>query len=112
MVKPYFFIVGLFVLQFSANAQSKIKVACIGASITYGARIENREQNSYPAQLQKMLRNNYEVTNYGVSGTTLLKKGNSPYWNTNEYKTALAANPDVVIIDLGGNDSKLINRIY
>jgi lysophospholipase L1-like esterase len=112
MVRLYFFIVGLFFLLFSANAQNKIKVACIGASITYGARIENREQNSYPAQLQKMLGNNYEVTNYGVSGTTLLKKGNSPYWNTNEYKTALAASPDVVIIDLGGNDSKLINRIY
>ncbi|MDB4902945.1 MAG: hypothetical protein JWQ63_2226 [Mucilaginibacter sp.] len=112
MVKSHFFIVGLLFLQFSANAQNKIKVACIGASITYGARIDNREQNSYPAQLQKMLGNNYEVTNYGVSGTTLLKKGNSPYWKTNEYKTALAANPGVVVIDLGGNDSKLINRIY
>jgi lysophospholipase L1-like esterase len=112
MVKSYFFVIGLFVLQVSANAQNKLKVACIGASITYGAKIENREQNSYPAQLQHMLGNNYEVTNYGVSGTTLLKKGDLPYWNTNEYKTALAANPDVVIIDLGGNDSKLINRIY
>jgi lysophospholipase L1-like esterase len=112
MVKLYFFIFGLFFLQFDANAQNKIKVACIGASITYGARIENREQNSYPAQLQKMLGNNYEVTNYGVGGTTMLNKGNSPYRNTNEYKTALQANPDVVIIDLGGNDSKLINRVY
>jgi len=112
MLKLYFFITGLFVLQLSANGQNKIKVACIGASITYGATIENREQNSYPAQLQKMLGHNYQVTNYGVSGTTLLKKGNSSYWNTNEYKTVLAANPDVVIIDLGGNDSKLINRVY
>ncbi|HWZ04103.1 MAG TPA: GDSL-type esterase/lipase family protein [Mucilaginibacter sp.] len=112
MAKPYFFIIGLFVLQFSVNAQNKLKVACIGASITYGARIENREQNCYPAQLQQMLGNNYKVTNYGVSGTTLIKKGDLPYWNTNEYKTALAANPDIVIIDLGGNDSKLINRIY
>src|ERR1700733_8141303 len=111
MAKPYFFIIGLFVLQFSVNAQNKLKVACIGASITYGARIENREQNCYPTQLQQMLGNNYQVTNYGVSGTTLIKKGDLPYWNTNEYKTALAANPDIVIIDLGGNDSKLINRI-
>jgi pimeloyl-ACP methyl ester carboxylesterase len=41
-----------------------------------------------------------------------LKNGNSSYRNTNEYKTALQANPAVVIIDLGGNDSKLINRVY
>lgn len=112
MAKIYLFIIGLFVLQLSATGQNKIRVACIGASITYGATIENREQNSYPAQLQKMLGNNYQVINYGVSGTTLLKNGNSSYWSTNEYKTALQANPDVVIIDLGGNDSKLINRIH
>lgn len=94
-------------------AQSpKIKVACIGASITYGATIENREQNSYPAQLQKMLGATYEVKNFGVSGCTLLKKGNLPYWNTPQYKEALALQPDIVIIDLGGNDSKLINRNY
>jgi lysophospholipase L1-like esterase/dienelactone hydrolase len=87
-------------------------VACIGASITYGATIPNREQNSYPAQLQRMLGSNYEVTNYGVGGTTMLRKGNFPYWTTKEYKEGLASLPNVVFIDLGGNDSKLINRGY
>lgn len=38
-----------------AQSTSKIKIACIGASITYGATIFNREENCYPAQLQKML---------------------------------------------------------
>lgn len=95
------------------NAQPQpIKVVCIGASITYGARIEDREKNSYPAQLQAMLGKSYTVYNYGVSGCTLLKKGDRPYWATKEYQQALAINPDIVVIDLGGNDSKLINRIY
>ena len=31
------------------SQQEVIKVACVGDSITYGSRIENREQNSYPA---------------------------------------------------------------
>ena len=39
----------------SAVAQEPVKVACIGNSITYGSGIDNREQNSYPAQLQRML---------------------------------------------------------
>jgi len=91
---------------------NKIKVACIGASITYGAHIENREQNCYPAQLQKMLGGAYAVTNYGVSGTTLLHKGDRPYWATKQYQQALTDNPDIVIIDLGGNDAKLINRSH
>jgi lysophospholipase L1-like esterase/dienelactone hydrolase len=89
-----------------------IKVICIGASITYGAGIENRSENSYPARLQAMLGKNYEVYNYGVSGNTMLKKGNMPYWKSKEFKEALSVAPDIVLIDLGGNDSKLINRVH
>src|ERR1700748_2363999 len=93
-----------------ALAQQPVKVACVGASITYGAFIPDREQNCYPAQLQKMLGDKYQVTNYGVSGTTMLRNGNLPYWKTKQYQEALASLPDLVFIDLGGNDAKLINR--
>jgi lysophospholipase L1-like esterase/dienelactone hydrolase len=101
-------------ISYNLHAQNngKIKVACIGASITYGATIPNREQNCYPAQLQKMLGKGYVVTSYGVSGTTLLRKSNSPYWATKQYQDALKTQPDVVIIDLGDNDAKLINRTH
>ncbi|MDF2193564.1 GDSL-type esterase/lipase family protein [Paraflavitalea sp. CAU 1676] len=87
------------------------KIACIGASITYGHGIDQRERNSFPAQLQQLLGSGYEVANYGVSGTTLLRKGDRPYWNTPQYQAALASLPDIVVIDLGGNDSKLVNRV-
>ena len=99
---------------YSLNAQtaSKIKIACIGASITEGVGLENRKTQSYPAQLQASLGEGYEVVNYGVSGCTMLRKGDKPFWNMPAYKAALASNPDIVLIDLGGNDSKLINRIY
>ena len=95
------------------SAQNKpINVACVGASITYGAFIPDREVNCYPAQLQKMLGTKYQVTNYGVNGTTMLRKGDSPYWKTRQYTAALASNPDIVYIDLGGNDAKLQNRKF
>nr|WP_068890467.1 GDSL-type esterase/lipase family protein [Pedobacter panaciterrae] len=100
----------LLALCFYTNSNAVTKVACIGASITYGATVNNREQNSFPAHLQKYLGDGYAVENYGVSGTTLLRNGDSPYYKTNEYQKALASNPDIVVIDLGGNDSKLINR--
>jgi lysophospholipase L1-like esterase len=100
----------LLALCIYTNSNAVTKVACIGASITYGATVKNREQNSFPAQLQKYLGNTYAVENYGVSGCTLLRNGDAPYYKTNEYKEALRSNPDIVIIDLGGNDSKLINR--
>jgi len=89
-----------------------IRIACVGNSITFGATIENREMNSYPAQLGSLLGNNYEVRNFGKSGSTLLRKGNSPYWNSDQYKQALDFQPDWVFIKLGTNDSKPVNRIF
>lgn len=91
-------------------AGSKVKVACIGNSITYGAFIPNRELNCYPAQLQAYLGEDYEVKNFGVSATTLLSSGDYPYISTDQYKQSLAYQPDIVFIKLGTNDSKPQNR--
>lgn len=101
-----------FFIAINGNSQEKIRIACVGNSITYGARIENREDNSYPAQLASMLGGESDVRNFGRSGATLLRKGDLPYWDTNEYKNALTFNPNLVFIKLGTNDSKPQNRIY
>jgi lysophospholipase L1-like esterase/pimeloyl-ACP methyl ester carboxylesterase len=95
-----------------AQYERKISIACIGASITQGATLENPLVQSFPAQLQALLGEGYQVNNYGVSGATLLKKGDLPYWQTPQYRQALASRPDMVVIDLGGNDSKLVNRVH
>lgn len=89
----------------TAYAQKKIKVACVGNSVTYGAGIENREVNSYPAQLQRMLGEDYEVMNFGKSGSTLLNKGHRPYSEQEEYRAALDFAGDLVVIHLGLNDT-------
>ena len=57
----------------------KVKVACVGNSITYGAFIDNREKYHYPAQLQGYLGEDFEVRNFGLNGATLLQKGDYPY---------------------------------
>ena len=80
----------------------QIKVACVGDSITWGGG----GADAYPSQLQRLLGDSWKVTNYGVSGRTLMRKGDFPYWSEQAYKNALAWNPDVVIIMLGTNDSK------
>ncbi|SMO85538.1 sialate O-acetylesterase [Saccharicrinis carchari] len=82
-----------------------IKVACVGNSVTYGYGIENREQNSYPAQLQGLLGNDYVVGNFGRSGATLLRNGHRPYMQQPEFEAAMQFHPDVVIISLGLNDT-------
>ena len=94
-------------LIFSWSALSEtIKIACVGDSITYGAGIKDRKNMNYPVQLGKILGQKYEVKNFGNSGSTMLKKGDKPYWKQREYKAALEFNPNIVIIKLGTNDTK------
>lgn len=87
-----------------ASYDEPVKVACIGDSITKGAGA--KPGKSYPSQLQEMLGERWKVLNFGVSGRTLLKKGDHPYWQEKVYQDALGSEPDVVIIMLGTNDSK------
>jgi lysophospholipase L1-like esterase len=99
----------------TVNAVNAKLVACVGDSITYGSGISNRNYNSYPAQLGRMLQKfggPWETRNFGVSGTTLLRNGDLPYIQQGAYSQALAAEPDAVIIKLGTNDSKSHNWVY
>lgn len=103
-MKNWFSLVLLFIFPLTGFTQPKIKVACVGNSITEGARIEPGK--TYPEQLQILLGDTYEVKNYGISGRTLLKKGDYPYWNEAKYQDVLQWQPNVVVIKLGTNDSK------
>ena len=86
--------------------QEPVRVACVGDSITFGAGVRNRAANCYPAVLGRLLGEGYEVRNFGVSGATLLKKGNKPYWKLKAFTQATDFAPNIVIIKLGTNDSK------
>jgi acyl-CoA thioesterase-1 len=108
------FLVALVMGGWGTAAQAK-RVACVGDSITYGSGIADRARDSYPAQLQRILRQydpSWEVQNFGVSGATLLSKGDKPYIRETAYGSAQAYNPDIVIIKLGTNDSKPQNWQY
>ncbi len=103
-----------FALALCACAAEKVRVACIGDSITYGLGLANREKDSYPAQLQKMLDERfpgeYEVRNFGNSGRGIYldsmrgaeKRG---FRHMPEHKAALEWKPDIVICNLGINDN-------
>jgi lysophospholipase L1-like esterase len=81
-------------------------VSCVGDSITFGSRIDDRAHKSYPADLAGLLGPGYSVGNYGVSGATMLKEGDKPYWAQPAFEQAKASAPQIVIIMLGTNDSK------
>lgn len=95
-----------------APKKEAIRVACIGNSITYGAGVKNRQQDSYPAVLGSMLGKAYYVKNFGVSARVMLNKGDNPYMKEQKYQDALKFNPNVVVIKLGTNDTKPQNWKY
>lgn len=88
----------------------KIKVACVGNSITENYALSLKDK--YPTILQRLLGTQYDVRNYGIGGRTMLRKGNYPYWNEIRYKEVLAWNPDIVIIKMGTNDAKPGNWVH
>lgn len=93
--------------------KKQIRISCVGASITEGYGTDQPwSKNSYPGQLETFLGKGYHVENYGRGGCTMLRKGDCPYWTMEKFEPSLKSNPDIVFIDLGGNDAKLRNRIH
>lgn len=84
--------------------KGKIKLACVGDSITQGVGAAGGQ--SWPDQIQKMLGEKWQVRNFGVSGSTLLNSGDKPYQKEGAFKQAIEFAPDVVVIILGTNDTK------
>ena len=80
MMKNVLLIVVSILFITTASAQeNRIKVACIGNSITYGYGLPDRTTQSYPAQLQKMLGESYQVETFGKVGYYLFDKGHRAY---------------------------------
>jgi acyl-CoA thioesterase-1 len=84
---------------FLATSQftNKVRVACIGDSITEGSR--------YPKDLGQLLGANYSVGNFGVNLSTVTLKSAKPYMNQPVFTQAKEYSPNIVIILLGTNDA-------
>lgn len=88
----------------TASQSDSLRIACIGDSITHGARVSEPLVDSYPAKLQKLFKEEpVKVKNFGVGGATMIKYGTPNVWQVlNDVKSFL---PDVVIIMVGTNDT-------
>ena len=89
---------GAFFFYAQANSAPTVIVA-IGDSMTAGYGVD--VESSYPAQLEKELNRSgkvYRVVNLGVTGSTTGQA-------MGRLSRAMAADPDMVIIQLGGNDA-------
>jgi acyl-CoA thioesterase-1 len=88
-----------FLLPLVLQINSEPVILAIGDSMTAGYGVQ--PDSSYPAQLQRELTKHgfsYRVINQGVTGSTTLQA-------FSRLNRALAVQPEVVIVQLGGNDA-------
>ncbi|HCS53055.1 sulfatase-like hydrolase/transferase [Rubinisphaera sp.] len=85
-----------------AKEASPIRVACLGDSITAGARVDAKTE-SYPARLQVLLGENFEVRNFGIGGATLIRTGRPSIWSN--LDAVKKFQPHITVISLGTNDT-------
>ena len=81
-----------------------IRVVCVGNSITAGYG-STSEATAWPAFLNLRLGSSYAVINCGVSGTTMFKNSDAPYWKTDRFKKAVESDPQILVLALGTNDA-------
>ncbi|MCL3778226.1 MULTISPECIES: GDSL-type esterase/lipase family protein [unclassified Actinomyces] len=91
--------------------RGRIRIACVGDSNTYGAGVatDRRSRHAYPAQLQDLLGERYQVLNYGLSGRTLLDSGNWPYSCERFDHLSRNVGARAIVLMLGTNDAKPCN---
>ena len=92
------------------SASALIRVVCVGDSNTVGKRAATG--NDYPSVLSRLLGENYEVFNAGLSGSTVSEDTDRVYEEEEEYEDAVElvkrATGDVVVAAIfGTNDAKL-----
>lgn len=88
-------------------AVGKVRIACVGDSITYGSGITVDEER-YPEKLGVMLGKAFEVGRFGNPGKTAGNVDESRkrwYGHQKEYTESLAFKADVYICNLGINDT-------
>ena len=88
---------GLTVWYFVSLQNGKVRVACVGDSITAGS--------SYVHDLAGLLGGNYSVRNFGVGLASVSLATAKPYMNQTVFVQAKDFQPDIVVIMLGTNDA-------
>ena len=64
----------------------------------------------YTARLKRILGDGYNVRNFGAAGSTMLSEGDRAYIHEPEWSEVMDFRPDIVVMELGTNDSKPANR--
>lgn len=107
----YNFLIKKQIINLQEEKEEVIQVACVGDSLTFWRAYEDEKFVNYPATLQQLLGDGYDVTNYGEAGTCVRTDGYYPYKSLRVYRCSIESNSDIVVIMIGTNDIWDVNWI-
>ena len=99
--KIFSFYLSCIIILIPFTSMAKTMVVCVGNSIT-----ERGGECGYVTLITARLGDEYDVRNFGISGRTMLKKGDRPYWKEKYFKELFKLKPDIITLMLGTNDAK------
>lgn len=81
-------------------------VICVGNSITAGDWLADRTNERYPAVLQRLLGDEWEVKVIAKGGLCVQREAEEPMWDYGPFASYFTAEPDITVLLLGTNDSR------
>ena len=83
-------------------------MAVLGDSSTTGTQATDEVHTSWPGVFNTLIQDlgDFEVINFAYSARTLSRKTSRTFMEMDRYYASLSCQPDIVILALGGNDSK------
>lgn len=90
----------------------QVRIVTNGDSITAGVGASNPGAGGYPARLDALLGPAFTVQAEATSGATLLQRGRPSFRSTTGVANTLGADPDIITIMLGTNDSKAVHQAH
>jgi len=89
----------------TARGSAPLQILALGDSITDGRRCGGK--HTYPELLAARLGARYEVQKFALGGTGVRRGGGRSFWDTAQWRGALAAEDvDGVLVMFGSNDAK------
>lgn len=81
-------------------------VVCVGNSITAGDWLADRGNERYPAVLQRLLGEGWEVKVIAKGGLCVQREAEQPMWDYGPFADYFTWEPDITVLLLGTNDSR------
>jgi acyl-CoA thioesterase-1 len=84
---------------------TKLRIACVGEMTTASTHGQNVDE-AYPAELQRLMGDKFDVRNFGIWSATVTMQGDVPYLNQEMFGQVKEFKPEVVVLVFGANDSR------